>query len=666
MRFAVALALVLTCAFGLDVRIAYADDELPERVGRVALVQGTLRHSTAEHADEWAEIGQNYPVAEGDNLWADRDARVEIDYGGGEVRLAGDTNLQVSRLTDRQLALFIASGRVIVRVRVLDLDDSVRIDTPATQIELARPGLYRIDVAADSPLTTLAVREGEAIVATTAGPAQVLPGQTAALSGVAGEPADIRAGGGIDGFDAWSGTRDRVYEQPRQYAYVSRQMVGAADLASYGTWQLYPDYGAVWFPTDVSPAWAPYRYGQWTWLPGWGYAWVDAAPWGYAPFHYGRWAYIGGRWGWCPGAFVGRPIWAPALVAWYGGPGWTLTGAGGPVWGWVPLGWREPFVPGWGRCSARCLARYNHPYRAELAPRDVPPTHFVNWSAPGGLTAVGGSVLAGGRPVASNRVSVAPSAFSPALVTRAPQTAPVAPLRPTLRPGETAPLPASVAAVHRPPVATLARDAGVAPPAAGEARRRSVPAVIAPPRRSGSAAVQGSAIAPPPASSAGSASVPIVPPASAGEHGARRLDQDDPASRIAPIPRSERSQNAAVPRPVAPASPPPGVAPSAAQAAPLPAPVLQQPRGLPAPVPPAAAPIPRSVPAAPGAVTPGPLPGAVAPGPLPRAVTPGPLPGAVAPGPSPGSVTPGPSPGAVAPSPRAPARVAPPNQAPDR
>ena len=77
----------------------------------------------------------------------ERDGRAEVDYGGGQFRLAGDTNLHVARLDDRQLALFVAQGRVIVRVRVLDPGDSVRIDTPNTQVALVRPGLYRIDVA---------------------------------------------------------------------------------------------------------------------------------------------------------------------------------------------------------------------------------------------------------------------------------------------------------------------------------------------------------------------------------------------------------------------------------------------------------------------------------------------------------------------------------------
>ena len=164
-----------------------ADDDLPGRVGRVANVQGTLHHAPDEHAGDWAAIGLNYPIAQGDNLSSSATACAEIDYGGGQFRLAGDTNLHVSRLDDRQLALFVAAGRVIVRVRVLETDDSVRIDTPATQIALMRPGLYRIDVASDSPLTSVVVREGEAQVATPAGVETVMPGQTPSLTGVANE-----------------------------------------------------------------------------------------------------------------------------------------------------------------------------------------------------------------------------------------------------------------------------------------------------------------------------------------------------------------------------------------------------------------------------------------------------------------------------------------------
>jgi len=43
----------------------------------------------------------------------------------------------------------------------------------------------------------------------------------------------LRVGLATDGFDTWSADRDRRYERSRSATYVSRQMVGYADLDEY-------------------------------------------------------------------------------------------------------------------------------------------------------------------------------------------------------------------------------------------------------------------------------------------------------------------------------------------------------------------------------------------------------------------------------------------------
>ena len=108
--------------------------------------------------------------------------------------------------------------------------------------------------------------------------------------------------------------------------FVSPEMTGVEDLDRHGGWQQHPEYGAVWTPTQVVVGWAPYRHGQWVWQRPWGWTWVDDAPWGFAPFHYGRWLSWGGRWCWAPGPRVARPVYAPALVAWVGGPQYSGRG----------------------------------------------------------------------------------------------------------------------------------------------------------------------------------------------------------------------------------------------------------------------------------------------------------------------------------------------------
>jgi FecR protein len=456
-RLAAILLWAATALFALP-GTAFAEDDLPGRVGRVAEIGGELFLAPQDKPEEWIAIGLNYPVTTGDNLWVGTEGRAEVDFGAGQFRLAGDTNLHVSRLDDRQFALFVAQGRVNVRVRVLEPGETARIDTPNAQVVLTRPGLYRVDVSEDREHTQLAVREGEANVLTFGAVQQVLPGQSAAVDGADPQYATVRNGVGNDGFDAWIASRERRYEGGAGANYVSPQMVGAADLDRYGTWNQVPEYGAVWYPSDVGADWAPYRNGYWTEVGGWGPTWVDAAPWGYAPFHYGRWAYIGNRWGWCPGAYVRRPMWAPALVGWAGGPGWGLSASvGAPVYGWVPLAWGEPYRPWWGRCSNGCWDRYNRPYAVNVAVRqNSPPTRYVNWNAPGGISAVSGSSLVMRRPVQANLVRVPGGVGATApLLASAPISRGDAGQISVRRPGQGVPPPASTF------YPTIARPGGV-------------------------------------------------------------------------------------------------------------------------------------------------------------------------------------------------------------
>jgi Family of unknown function (DUF6600)/FecR protein len=400
--------------------VASAQEDLPGRVGRVANVAGELFIAPEAQPDAWTPAGLNFPVAGGDNLWVGNDGRAEVDVGGTQVRLAGDSNLHVSRLDDRQFALFVAQGRVSIRVRVLEGGELARVDTPNAQVTITRPGLYRVDVSPDREHTHIVVREGEVNVQTAGALQQVLPGQSANVDGANPQYATVQNGIGIDGFDTWVADRDRYYRVSASGNYVSRQMVGAADLAQYGSWTQNQEYGAVWYPNDVPVDWAPYRNGYWTEVGAWGPTWVDYAPWGYAPFHYGRWAYVNGRWGWCPGAYVARPLWAPALVAWTGGTGWGVSASvGGAVYGWVPLAWGEPYRPWWGRCSHGCWDRYNRPYAVNVAvwrPNSPPPTSYRNWNAPNAVTAVRGSTLYARQPVQQNLVRVSREQFATAPV----------------------------------------------------------------------------------------------------------------------------------------------------------------------------------------------------------------------------------------------------------
>ncbi len=135
------------------------------------------------------------------------------------------------------------------------------------------------------------------------------------------------------------------------YRYVSEDIAGISDLDDYGRWTDLPGYGRSWSPSRVAAGWQPYRDGRWVWQDPWGWNWVSTEPWGWAPYHYGRWVNTRTGWYWVPeGRSTRRVRYAPALVAFVGGPGFSVSvsmGGGGHV-GWFPLAPRDPFVPWWG------------------------------------------------------------------------------------------------------------------------------------------------------------------------------------------------------------------------------------------------------------------------------------------------------------------------------
>src|SRR5665213_1647850 len=362
--------LPVACAQGTsaqDTTTSAQDDSLsPARVGRLADLAGDVYLAQQDHADDWSPVDENYPVTSGDNLWTSDNARAEVDFGGSQMRMWASTNVNVATLDSHALEIFVAQGSILLRVAALEAGDSAIVDTPSTQVVLVQPGLYRIDVSPDQQTTALTIREGEATAQVTAGLQQVLAGMSAIIVNAATTSAVFSVAYAPDAFDAWNASREGYYQQARGTTYVSPEMVGYDDLANYGTWQPDAAYGNVWYPNDVVPGWAPYSDGYWTTIPLFGLTWVDHARWGYAPFHYGRWARVHNRWGWLPGNYVARPVWAPALVA------WTSVGVsgGGAVHGWVPLGFREPYRPWWGACGARCWDRYNRPYQIDPRERD--------------------------------------------------------------------------------------------------------------------------------------------------------------------------------------------------------------------------------------------------------------------------------------------------------
>ena len=609
----------------------------PMLAARIGYLQGPVSFAPAGD-DVWVDARLNRPVTIGDSLWTDNNARTELQFGSGTVRLDEYTNVQLLNLDERIVQLQLTEGRLNIHARAMRRDEIIEIDTPNLAFTIRQPGDYRIEVNANEG-TTVAVRRGIGEVYGDGAAFTLRDNDVARFFSRDLREREFYSMGPQDDFDRWAFDRDRRAERAISARYVSADVVGYTDLDQYGTWRADATYGHVWFPSTVARDWAPYRYGHWSWIDPWGWSWVDDAPWGFAPFHYGRWATIGGRWGWVPGPVDVRPVYAPALVAFVGGPNFTLTISSGPRnngIGWFPLAPGEVYRPAYSasRDYVRNVNVSNTIVNTTVInniynnPTNVTQVNYRHAREPNAVTAVPATAFAQAQSVQRSRVAVSQQAIQRGQVT------PVAAITPTQagmaggapttnrRPNQaiaqrevvarTAPAAAVAPAAQR--IDVLRRDPGrpveraaginAAPAANVRMVERNAPQPVptdaqrgmaSPSVRSRGAATEvGSSRAQPPAAPRTTAPAPaptVAAPAPAatpparerGSMGGPNVRPTETTSRAAPVPAAtppassrERAPGRAGMAPISPAAPTPSAPAPAAAAAVVPTPPQRQ------------------------------------------------------------------------------------------
>src|SRR5882672_3085422 len=474
------LGLALAVALFVPQRAAADEDDPPSRVARLSYTRGNVSFEPAG-TDDWVTAVVNRPMTTGDKLWSDNGGRAELHLGSAAVRLSSNTGFSFLNLDDRTTQIRITEGVINIRVRRLDPDETFEIDTPNLAFSILREGNYKIDVNEAGDTTIVTVRNGQGEVTGGGSAYTIHSGETGTFAGIDQLDADVQSFRNYgDDFDRFCSDRDRREDRSQSSRYVSSDVIGYEDLDDNGGWRSVPEYGTVWFPHTTIVGWAPYRYGHWAWISPWGWTWVDDAPWGFAPFHYGRWVTVGGVWGWVPcaprvvGVAYVRPVYAPALVAWVGGPhfsiGIGIGGGGGAGVAWFPLGPREVYVPSY-HVSRTYVTNVNvsnttvnntvvnNYYNNVVVNKNVTNIRYVNQAAPNGVTATSQENFRSARPVGRNMMRID---------RRDVETAQVNVTTPTVAPEQRSVLGSGGAATARPP-ARLQERAVVAktpPPAA--------------------------------------------------------------------------------------------------------------------------------------------------------------------------------------------------------
>ncbi len=472
------LSLALAMASIIPQRAAADDDDPPGRVARLGYVRGNVSFEPAG-TEDWVSAVINRPLTTGDKLWNDNDSFSELHLGSASIRLGSNTGFSFLNLTDNMTQVQLTEGTLNIRVRRLDDDETFEVDTPNLAFTLLRPGNYKVNVNEAGDATVIVVREGQGEVTGGGSAYTIHPEQVATFTGTDQIDADVETReNSSDDFDNWCSEREHRIDTSVSARYVSSDVIGYEDLDEYGGWRPTPEYGTVWFPHVTVVGWAPYHYGHWTYIAPWGYTWVDDAPWGFAPFHYGRWVVVDGVWGWVPapprpvvvGVAYVRPVYAPALVAWVGGPHFAVgVGVGGGFAagvsvGWFPLGPREVYVPSYHvsrnyvnnvnvtNTTVNTTVVNNYYNTTVINKTTVNNVTYVNQRVPGAVSATTPQAFTSAQSVSKNAVKVD---------AREVATAQVVATTPTVAPSKQAVFGAGAVTRVRPP-ATIQTRAVVA------------------------------------------------------------------------------------------------------------------------------------------------------------------------------------------------------------
>jgi hypothetical protein len=470
-----------------------AADNPPARVARISYMKGNVSFLRAG-VDQWSQAALNFPATTGDRIYTDHGARAELQVGPYTIRLSESTDLTITNLTDEMMQLGLQQGAIRLSVYQLSSGDTVEVDTANGALTVVEPGKFRIQTDPDGDHTFVNVDSGRLQI-TAQDFSQTIEGpQAVQLTGQ--DPLDVESvpTPAKDGFDIWSDQRDSQLAESESAKYVSRSIPGYSDLDEYGHWTEVEEYGPVWYPV-VPAGWVPFRFGHWIWVDPWGWTWLEDEAWGFCPFHFGRWVLIGGVWGWLPGPFVPLPVYAPALVAFLGGAGFSLD-----LVAWFPLGPFDPFLP-WYHYGGDYLRLVNITNIRSVTNitniLNVKNINNVHYAYQGiAATAVPKNVFSSGQPAAPHVAHLNPSQLAKAQIVPHP---PVNPTRQAALPGKPVPAPPVRAlrftpanraspAPNRPAAPT---ERNVPPPT--ESTRRSVPPPVErtppPPRASAARSV---------------------------------------------------------------------------------------------------------------------------------------------------------------------------------
>jgi FecR protein len=293
-------------------------------------VQGDVSIRRPDESD-WTAATVNTPLEEGFSVATSANAFAEVEFENGSTARVGQgsqldfTQLALTPQGDKINKLAVSKGYATFHFQP-EHHDQYEVD--AEGVTITSHGKTEFRTNFDGGALHVEVFDGEVQAAHDGKSEQVGKNRLLTYDPNASEAFNTTQGLQKDAWDKWTQARDQQAVLASNDSSVSANgaLFGWNDLDTYGDWSFFPGYGYAWSPYEPA-GWSPYSAGMWSFYPGWGFTWISGEPWGWMPFHNGLWNYDASMgWFWTPGA---PEAWSPSLVTWYSGNGWV---------GWAPLG----------------------------------------------------------------------------------------------------------------------------------------------------------------------------------------------------------------------------------------------------------------------------------------------------------------------------------------
>jgi len=234
-----------------------AQNDPPDRVARLSYLRGDVSFQPSGD-DDWVQADLNRPLGTGDKLFTDQGGRAEMEVGAATLRLDAGSSFDILNLNDNVAQTELTQGVMNLHVRRVFEGQSYEVDTPTLAFVVTQPGDYRVDIAPDGTSTMVTVFNGAGdVYGENNASYSVRAGQSYRFRDSALQDYEVLDLPRGDDFDGWVQSRNDRYEHSASRQYVSEEVIGYADLDDYGGWNDVPEYGHVWYPTNVDVGWAP-------------------------------------------------------------------------------------------------------------------------------------------------------------------------------------------------------------------------------------------------------------------------------------------------------------------------------------------------------------------------------------------------------------------------